>query len=169
MRPASEPRKRGRPAVSSKQKKSQTITFRTRPDLRESLEAAAEQAGRSISEEVEYRLQRSFDREALVRELYGDQHSKLFRSFHKILSIASGAKQIREGKDISEDFILTAILMLLAYSGKDIRTLLDDDVRQKNSQIVAASEIADAIGIEPSQAKARARRALNSLLNSLLG
>src|SRR5215210_3079447 len=106
MRAASGPRKGGRPALSSERKKSQTLTFRTRTDLRKSLEAAAEQAGRSISEEVEYRLQRSFDREALVRELYGDQHAKLVKSLSGILNMASGAKEISGGKELSDQLIL---------------------------------------------------------------
>src|SRR5215216_475715 len=122
MRSGNEPRKGGRPALSSERKKSQTLTFRTRTDLRKTLEAAAEQAGRSISEEVEYRLQRSFDREALVFEIYGDIHAKLFRSLQKLLIIACSAKQVKDGQDLSDHFIIAALILLLTYSGRDIRT-----------------------------------------------
>src|SRR5689334_7219221 len=132
MRSGNGPRKGGRPALSSERKKSQTLTFRTRADLRKNLETAAEQAGRSVSEEVEYRRQRSFDREAVVLEIYGDQHAKLIRSFNKILSVASGAKQVRGGSELSDEFILAAVIMLLAYSGRDIWAPWNDEVRQKN-------------------------------------
>jgi hypothetical protein len=162
MRSGNEPRKGGRPALSSERKKSQTLTFRTRADLRKSLEAAAEQAGRSISEEVEYRLQRSFDRGAVALEMYGSQHAKLIRSFNKVLSMASGARQVRGGNELSDNFILIAVVMLLAYSGRGIWTLLDDEVRQKNAEIAATAEIADAMEIEPSSARRRVRSALKS-------
>lgn len=45
------------------------LLCRTTPDLRRQLEDAAAASGRSLSQEAEYRLQRSFDQEALVREL----------------------------------------------------------------------------------------------------
>jgi len=163
MRPSKGQNKGGRPAVPSERKKSQTLTFRTRADLRKNLEIAAEQAGRSVSEEIEYRLQRSFDREAVALEMYGSQHAKLIRSFNKVLSMASGAKQVREGNELSDDFILVTVLMLFAYSGRDIWTLLDDEVRQKNAEIAATAEIADAMEIEPSSARRRVRSALKSL------
>lgn len=43
--------------------KSKTITTRITPLTRRRLEEAAESAGRSLSQEIEFRLERSFDRE----------------------------------------------------------------------------------------------------------
>ncbi len=54
--------KRGRPPKPAEDVKAKNLTFRTRGALRDQLEEAANDAGRSISEEVEYRLIRSFDR-----------------------------------------------------------------------------------------------------------
>jgi hypothetical protein len=162
MRSGNEPRKGGRPALSSERKKSQTLTFRTRADLRKSLEAAAEQAGRSISEEVEYRLQRSFDREALVQELYGDQHANLLKSLSRILSMASGTKNISGGKELSDQFILSAMMLILGYENRKLINLLDPETL-KASEISAASEIVNVLGIDPSEAKKRARGALSKL------
>jgi predicted HicB family RNase H-like nuclease len=51
---------RGRPPLSAEQKKDRNLTFRTRNGLREKLAAAAEAHGRSISEEIEHRLNESF-------------------------------------------------------------------------------------------------------------
>ena len=47
--------------------RSKSRTFRARGDLDEKLEAAATQSGRSVSEEIEYRLERSF-RDEEIRE-----------------------------------------------------------------------------------------------------
>lgn len=57
-----EPAKRiGRPPLLAEQRKSRNLTFRTRNGMRERLEAAAHKAGRSISEEIESRLEMSFE------------------------------------------------------------------------------------------------------------
>jgi hypothetical protein len=63
------PRKRGRPRINPAELRDRNITFRTVNSLRTKLEAAAALAKRSVSEEVVYRLERSFDQEALVDEL----------------------------------------------------------------------------------------------------
>ena len=59
----------GRPRIDPERRKSRHITFRTRGDLRERLEAASENSGRSVSEEVEHRLELSFLYERHVAEL----------------------------------------------------------------------------------------------------
>src|SRR5947209_2482456 len=50
----------GRPPKPAKERKSVNFTFRSRGELREQLRRAAEVSGRSISEEIEYRLDQSF-------------------------------------------------------------------------------------------------------------
>jgi hypothetical protein len=60
--PEEAPRKRrGRPAKPEGERKRGNLTFRTRDVLRKWLADAAAQSGRSTSEEIEYRLERSFD------------------------------------------------------------------------------------------------------------
>jgi hypothetical protein len=61
-----EKRPRGRPSKAAGEKKVANLTFRVRPQMRDDLTAAAEASGRSVSEEVEYRLARSFDREDII-------------------------------------------------------------------------------------------------------
>jgi hypothetical protein len=53
-------KRRGRPPVPAGQRKGTNFTFRSRGDLHSRLAAAAAQANRSISEEIEWRVQRSF-------------------------------------------------------------------------------------------------------------
>lgn len=67
-------RKRGRPAG-----KRGTFTFRVTAELRAKLEAAAAAAERPVSEEIEARLERSFDAElnALRRAMFGDPQTEV--------------------------------------------------------------------------------------------
>jgi hypothetical protein len=51
---------RGRPPIAQADRKANNLTFRTRGDMRSKLEEAAQKSGRSISEEIEARLERSF-------------------------------------------------------------------------------------------------------------
>jgi predicted transcriptional regulator len=55
---------RGRPPRREGERLSKNRTFRVRGDLDTKLIRAANKSGRSVSEEIEYRLERSFDREA---------------------------------------------------------------------------------------------------------
>ena len=57
--------KMGRPPRHEDERLSKMRTFRIRPHLDELLLAAAAKAGRSVSEEIEYRLDRSFYEDAL--------------------------------------------------------------------------------------------------------
>ncbi|MGY4237310.1 hypothetical protein ACVIIW_006257 [Bradyrhizobium sp. USDA 4449] len=54
---------RGRPALSAAEKRTHNLTFRARGDMRERLASAAAAHQKSISEEIEGRLQQSFDLE----------------------------------------------------------------------------------------------------------
>lgn len=59
-------KQRGRPPLSLVKRKSENLKFRTRSDVRERLEAAALASGRSLSEEVERRVEDSFLSVSLV-------------------------------------------------------------------------------------------------------
>jgi hypothetical protein len=56
----------GRPALPARERKTANLTFRVRGDLRERLPKAADAAGRSVSEEVERRVQASFTNEEVL-------------------------------------------------------------------------------------------------------
>jgi hypothetical protein len=58
----SAPRKRGRPSAGERV----PLGLRVTPEMKEQLDAAVERSGRSQSQEVEYRLQRSFDQEGFL-------------------------------------------------------------------------------------------------------
>ena len=56
----------GRPPKPPKNRKSVNFTFRSREEMREQLRVAAAVSGRSISEEIEYRLNQSFQNELIL-------------------------------------------------------------------------------------------------------
>jgi hypothetical protein len=57
------------PKADERQNKLRPMSFRVSPEMRSALEEAASRNGRSVTNEIEYRLRLSFDQEALVREL----------------------------------------------------------------------------------------------------
>lgn len=64
------PRRRiGRPPKSPEGRATNNLTFRTRGSLRDKLAEAAVKAKRSISEEIEYRLDRSFEQDDAIDQL----------------------------------------------------------------------------------------------------
>ena len=69
-------KKRGRPPKHEDERRSKTRTFRVRGLLDSRLQRAASSAGRSISEEIEWRLEQSFDlvnTASLIRVLAGGE------------------------------------------------------------------------------------------------
>jgi predicted HicB family RNase H-like nuclease len=58
----------GRPPKAEEDRKAVNFTFRSRGEMRERLQAAADGARRSVSEEIELRLERSFWQEEIERD-----------------------------------------------------------------------------------------------------
>lgn len=75
-----EPKRRGRPPKPAAQVKRANLTFRTRDELREMLVESAKRSQRSLSEEVEYRLEQSMSgEEALLDNLGGPNTKRVLR------------------------------------------------------------------------------------------
>src|SRR5215217_7046091 len=85
--------------------------MRSTRQLRDQLERAAIESGRSLTQEVEYRLERSFDREAVVVEALGGENAKLVRELLKIL----GGPQSKD-QCIKDSHFLAAITVILDYA-----------------------------------------------------
>ena len=82
-------RKRGRPPLASGEGKRFPLNMRTTKEVRDKLEAAAKISGRSLAQEVEFRLQRSFhDEEALHRDFGGKDRFKLLKWFAISIGVA---------------------------------------------------------------------------------
>ena len=55
--------------------KSSVFSTRIRPDLKKKLEQAAKRSGRSLSQEIEHRLSRSFIEDDKIAEMFGDRRT----------------------------------------------------------------------------------------------
>lgn len=69
--PTEEKKKRGRPSLAADERKSSILKFRARGDLVRRMSEAAAESGRSVSEEIEHRLDRSFQKEDVFTEALG--------------------------------------------------------------------------------------------------
>lgn len=113
MPKASKKRKPGRPALPPERRKTSNLTFRVRGDLREQLQTAAAISERSISEEVEQRLQNSFLQEpankllAEVQELLDE--ARRIRE-EAISEIAEIKKAVLAGRPPAEIFPANALV-----------------------------------------------------------
>jgi hypothetical protein len=85
--PVEQAPKRGRPPKFAPGERTRgPLTIRLRDQVREELETAAAAAGRSLSEEVEYRLELSFNRRDYLRETWGDDFFDLADAAAKSLT-----------------------------------------------------------------------------------
>ena len=74
--------KRGRPPLPPEEGKRFPLNMRTTKELRNKLAESAENSGRSMAQEVEFRLEKSFLSEDYMTLAFGDFRSSLFaRSF----------------------------------------------------------------------------------------
>ncbi len=81
---------RGRPPRHQGERLRKNRTFRVRDVLDENLVAAAATSGRSVSEEIEYRLAQSFDRDALIGlVLGGDENAAVLHAIATAMKMMS--------------------------------------------------------------------------------
>ena len=92
----SKPSRRGRPPLKSGEAKRASFNTRLRNTLKEQLEESARAAGRSLSEEIESRLERSFDR---TESLGGPEYEALFQ----MMAAAARVIEFRLGKSPFSD------------------------------------------------------------------
>jgi hypothetical protein len=79
--------KRGRPPKFATGERTRgPLTIRLRDQVRQELETAAAAAGRSLSEEIEYRLELSFSRRDYLHETWGDDFFNLADAAAKSLA-----------------------------------------------------------------------------------
>lgn len=82
--------RRGRPPKALDGRRRHNMTFRVRDRLRDILFEAALSNGRSESEEIEYRLEMSFDREAVVRAVMDEEDKRAEQAFRQTIFALSG-------------------------------------------------------------------------------
>lgn len=77
---SSEVRKRGGQPKPPEERKRNNLTFRARDELREQIRVSAEAAGRSVSEEIEHRLELSLARTEQIRFDLGEDVFRIARA-----------------------------------------------------------------------------------------
>lgn len=96
-----EHRPRGRPPLRATGAKRASFGTRITEELKNRIEAAAAMSGRSTSEEIEYRLDRSFEGEKAEAEKFGGEH--LVPVF-QMLGAAARLVEQKAGKTAQEDW-----------------------------------------------------------------
>jgi predicted HicB family RNase H-like nuclease len=111
--------KLGRPPKHEGERLSKNRTFRVRGTLDEQLEAAAQKAGRSVSEEIERRLDDSFKR---IEELYGGPHlSATFRILADNLALVKAQFGERWAEsDLARDEIARAFVEFVEVIAREV-------------------------------------------------
>lgn len=97
---AKKPR-RGRPPLKPDSRRSYKLSVTIREKLRRQLEHAAEEEGRTLSQEVEYRIEQSFDRGELIFDAmtlaYGHQLAGLVIAVARAMSSAGRLSGFKSG------------------------------------------------------------------------
>ncbi|MET3694583.1 Arc family DNA-binding protein [Methylobacterium goesingense] len=90
---SSEGRKRGGQPKPPEERKRNNLTFRARDELREQIRISAEASGRSVSEEIEHRLELSLARAEQIQADLGEDIFRIARA------MASSLTHIQDWKD----------------------------------------------------------------------
>jgi hypothetical protein len=98
----STPARRGRPPLKSGQAKRAAFNTRLRNSVKERLEESARAAGRSLCEEIEFRLERSYDR---TESRGGPEYDALF----EMMAAAARVIEARLGKSPFSDPMASAV------------------------------------------------------------
>jgi hypothetical protein len=112
-------KKVGRPRLAPQERKARNLTFRSRNDLYESLQAAAERTGHSLSEEIERRLEGSFqDSDPILVALAGKEASIILRLIAVILlQTTRDNKSWYENRELVETVSSAASLVIARVAG----------------------------------------------------
>ncbi|MCJ2060110.1 hypothetical protein MKL09_26710 [Methylobacterium sp. J-048] len=157
------PKRRGRPPIAEEDRKSGNLTFRTRGDLRSQLEASAQQSGRSVSEEIEYRLQVSFDRRSVALQMYGGNNSELMEALYYVLASTRWMPDFN-----NHAASLAAITTLLAYSGCTYGELTRKNFDPAIWMFLSQLGIARACGLDADAAQKEAERIVPEMASAML-
>lgn len=113
-------RKVGAPARGEYIDRTRTLTTRITGDLRDALDVAAAQSGRSLGQEVERRLRRSFDEDQrIIETLGGRENYAILRLISCVLDSHGGDWRVDEA---NFDYIIAAaVLVLRLFGPRDTR------------------------------------------------
>jgi hypothetical protein len=130
-------KKVGRPQIAPQERKVRNVTFRSRNDLYEALQAAAAKTGRSLSEEIERRLEGSFQAsDPIITALAGKEASVILRLIAVPLVQATRDHQDwHENRALTETVSSAASLVIARVSG-----MFDDQSSTDEATLKAAKQ-----------------------------
>jgi hypothetical protein len=144
------PKKRiGRPPKSEEDRKAVNFTFRSRGQMRDLLKAAAAASGRSISEEIEYRLQNSFRED----DSYGGPHlSAVFRVIANSIALLKTGGSLAE-TDRARGNIAKFFVDLLAIEVPGLHSVTIETVNEKGEIRGVSAEMSPATKTQLDESK----------------
>jgi hypothetical protein len=108
--------KMGRPPKHEGERLSKSRTFRVRDALDNGLQIAAKRSGRSVSEEIESRLERSFGTDGLLDMALGENVADLIQ----MIFMAVARSGIRTGSKHSYEVLQAAIFYIIAAFARQL-------------------------------------------------
>lgn len=128
--------------------KSKVLSTRIRPDTRAMLEKAKKESGRSLSQEIENRLRRTFYEDREIDAAFGD--SKVFVLMRLVALALSSVQNTRRPKlkwyddpNLFDDALSTIRKVLMAIYPSP--TTEKVPITKNHSLVISASEIANAV------------------------
>src|SRR5262245_47096270 len=112
-------KKPGRPQLAPRERKAQNITFRSRKDLYEQLQAKAAKTGHSLSETIERHLERALRAsDPILARLTGEEGPAILRLITEILLKATrDNKSLYENRELVETVSSAATLVIARVAG----------------------------------------------------
>ena len=122
-----EGRKRGGQPKPAEERKRNNLTFRARDELRESIRDAAEGSGRSISEEIEYRLELSVARRDELEHRWGKDMLRIAEGMAASLSMIEQVadKSWHQDDKLTDLFKITASQVIQNYRDRMLNVTYD--------------------------------------------
>lgn len=137
---AKDRKKRGRPPLPAEEGKRFPLSMRTTKAVRESLHAAADQSGRSIAQEVEHRLERSFQEdEARYREFGGEDRYRIMKWLALSTEMAERVTDKSWTKDRETFRIAVAAMQTMLEQGMPASGGLSDEAADDIGKKLGAS------------------------------
>jgi hypothetical protein len=128
--------KGGRPLKHPGEPLSRALSFRVRPRLVELLRAAAAEAGRTVSQETEHRVERSFADDRMNAALLGsDVGADILRTLRAAM-VLEGVTPDWDGNPVkAQRFRIIANAVIVAFLKLELVDLQPPEKREKDMQI----------------------------------
>jgi hypothetical protein len=95
--------------------KAKTLSTRITADLRAALDSAKEKSGRSLSQEIEYRLRRSFEEDTKIKDIFGGRENYAIARLIGCLLDSHGSDWKTDAENF--DYVIASVALVLRLFG----------------------------------------------------